>query len=80
MNLEKKKRHLVVSHMLFKALSSEFASEATKRAKIIVHELHLPLHAKTIRPIDAGGIAGETNSMNFYFLLLMVLSKAASSS
>jgi Clustered mitochondria len=39
-------------------LVDEFTSNATVLAKRIISEMFLPDHRKTIKPVDAGGIAG----------------------
>lgn len=36
----------------------DFTGEAQAIANIIITELHLPVEQKTIKPVDAGGIAG----------------------
>ncbi|PRP86399.1 hypothetical protein PROFUN_05318 [Planoprotostelium fungivorum] len=41
-------------------VAQEFADTASIYAKIIVSEFELPLHEKTIKPIDIGGAAGGT--------------------
>ncbi|PRP80831.1 hypothetical protein PROFUN_11246 [Planoprotostelium fungivorum] len=40
------------------AVSQQFVNTATIYAKIIISEYELPLHRKTIKPIDVGGVAG----------------------
>jgi hypothetical protein len=37
-------------------LGKNFEESATKYAKIIISEYHLPNHAKTIKLVDVGGI------------------------
>ncbi len=40
------------------ALANEFTAEAVKTAQQLVREKELPEHARTMRPLDVGGIAG----------------------
>ncbi len=45
-------------YLHFQAVFQAFAEEAVAHAKVIVHELHKQPHTKTIKSIDAGGVAG----------------------
>lgn len=51
-------REALVRARLVRRLVHEFSLEATRIARIIVSERHLPVEAKSIQPVDAGGIAG----------------------
>jgi hypothetical protein len=42
----------------FQQLATDFKMAASEIAKTIIDEAYLPLEKKTIKPIDAGGIAG----------------------
>ncbi|PRP84981.1 hypothetical protein PROFUN_07366 [Planoprotostelium fungivorum] len=50
------------SHVLtnLNRIAQQFADTATIYAKIIISEFELPLHRKSIKPIDLGGVAGGT--------------------
>ena len=58
-NLQKcLKEEAPLKYELLSQLGNDFVSAATKYGKIIISELYLPYHQKTIKPVDAGGIMG----------------------
>lgn len=44
--------------------SREFHHEVTMRARLILEEMNVPIHKKTIRPLSAGGVAGGTKFLH----------------
>jgi len=44
--------------------SRDFHREVTKRARLILEEMNVPIHKKTIPPLSAGGVAGGTKYLD----------------